>query len=178
MRFFEWRAFRWAPVVGLCFVLGLGQTVRGALVTRVVNVSLNAANLDVYDLDVDLNGTNDFKFTTELVLDLDPNLSVGLDVVNFPFASNNGVVIDLFDPNRFPNATRFVRRGQWRENAENSLAQRRSTRDRFRQTSLLVESDATTLAGAAGIPDMAGVGDPVRHANRADLCAGPLNLNQ
>ncbi|RLT22056.1 MAG: PEP-CTERM sorting domain-containing protein [Planctomycetota bacterium] len=76
---------------------------KAGIITRDVNVTLNAGNIESYDLDVDLNGTTDFTFTAALVLD--PILSVGFDVVDFPFSSNNGVVIDAGSYNGFPTAS-------------------------------------------------------------------------
>ena len=87
-------------------LLVLNQPVMASFVTRNVNVTLNAGNIESYELDVDNNGTPDFKFTAALALD--PNLSVGFDVVDFPFGGNNGVVIDGSVSNGFPTATRLA----------------------------------------------------------------------
>ena len=43
--------------------LGLVQSVSADLVIRDVNVTLNASNLDTYNLDLNRDGTTDFKFT-------------------------------------------------------------------------------------------------------------------
>lgn len=100
-----------AARIGTMFFAGmilliLNQPAMASFVTRNVNVTLNAANFDSYNLDVDNNGTTDFKFTAALALD--PDLSVGFDVVDFPFGSNNGVVIDGSVSNGFPTATRLA----------------------------------------------------------------------
>ncbi len=73
------------------------------LILRDVDVSLSALNLEEYNLDVDLNGTTDFTFNASLVPG--PPLTVGFNVINFPFASNNGVVIDSATGDGFPNAS-------------------------------------------------------------------------
>lgn len=73
------------------------------LILRDVAVSLNALNLEEYNLDVDLNGTTDFTFNASLVPD--PTIPVGFNVINFPFASNNGVVIDSVTGDGFPSAS-------------------------------------------------------------------------
>ncbi len=97
-------------LAGLCLTLltavGLSvpsQPAKAALVIRNVNVTLDAAIPDSFDLDVDLDGTIDFTFTAAFVPD--PFLSVGFDVVDFPFASNNGVVIDAPTGDGFPTAS-------------------------------------------------------------------------
>ena len=95
----------WGALITALVLLGVSQPALAALITRNVNVTLNAANIESYDLDVDLNGTTDFTFTAALVLD--PALSVGFDVVDFPFSSNNGVVIDSPTINGFPTASRL-----------------------------------------------------------------------
>lgn len=76
-----------------------------ALITRNVGVTLSAAALESYDLDVDLDGSIDFTFTAAFVPD--PALTVGFDVVDFPFTSGNGVVIDAFTGDGFPTASRL-----------------------------------------------------------------------
>lgn len=94
-------------VNGLAIVVAVGLAAadfaRGAVITRDVNVTLIAENIESYDLDVDLDGATDFTFTAALVLD--PVVSVGFDVVDFPFASNNGVVIEAFTGDGFPTAS-------------------------------------------------------------------------
>ena len=87
-------------------LLGSSQIASAALITRNVNVTLNAGNIESFDLDVDLNGTVDFTFNAGLVLD--PVVSVGFDTVDFPFGSNNGVVIDSATSDGFPTASRLA----------------------------------------------------------------------
>ena len=90
-------------------LLVLNQPAMASFVTRNVNVTLNAANFESYNLDVDNNGTTDFTFSTGLFLDpMNPIASIGYDVVDFPFGTNNGVVIDGSVSNGFPTATRLV----------------------------------------------------------------------
>ncbi len=75
------------------------------LVYRDVNVTLDASLASSYDLDVDLNGTTDFTFTSAFIPD--PTLPVGFNVIDFPFASNNGVVIDAPTGDGFPTVSRL-----------------------------------------------------------------------
>ena len=95
----------WAMALAVVALLSGSHAATAAFVTRNVNVTLNAANIESYNLDVDLNGTTDFKFTAAYVPD--PDLSVGFDVVDFPFASRNGVVIDQTTGDGFPTASRL-----------------------------------------------------------------------
>jgi len=69
-----------------------------------VNVTLSAANIDSYDLDLDLNGSTDFTFTAAFVPG--PFLSVGFDTLDFAFGSNNAAVIDR-SGDRFPTVSRL-----------------------------------------------------------------------
>lgn len=78
-------------------------SVQAALVVRNVNAMLTATDLASFNLDLDQNGTNDFTFKASLVPD--PVLTVGFNVVDFPFGSNNGLVIDSFAGDGFPAAS-------------------------------------------------------------------------
>ena len=95
----------WSPFAGVILLLASSSFVQAGIVTRIVNATLNATNLDTYDLDVDLNGTNDFKFSAAFAPD--PVLPVGFDVIDFPFGGNNGVVIDSFVGDGFPTVSRL-----------------------------------------------------------------------
>ena len=95
--------FNRATLIVPLVLISLTRYANCGLVTREVNVTLNAANIESYDLDVDLNGTPDFTFTAALIID--PFLSVGFDVVDFPFGGNNGVIIDTPTINGFPTAS-------------------------------------------------------------------------
>ena len=75
------------------------------LVFRDLNVTLDASLVTSYDLDVDLDGTIDFTFTSAYLPD--PILPVGFNVVDFPFASQNGIVIDAPTGDGFPAASRL-----------------------------------------------------------------------
>ncbi len=86
-------------------LLIFNQPAMASFVTRNVNVTLNAANFESYNLDVDNNGTTDFTFTA--AFSSDPVVSVGFDVVDFQFGTNNAVVIDGVS-NGFPTATLLV----------------------------------------------------------------------
>ena len=92
-------------VVAMLSWAGLVQMAHATIISRDVGVTLNANNIESYNLDVDLNGTTDFTFTAALVLD--PVVSVGFDVVDFPFGGSNGVVIDFPTINGFPTASRL-----------------------------------------------------------------------
>ena len=75
------------------------------LVFRDVNVTLDASQVSSYDLDVDLDGTIDFAFTSAFLPD--PVLPLGFNVIDFPFASNNSVVIDAQATDGFPTVSRL-----------------------------------------------------------------------
>jgi hypothetical protein len=83
-----------------------GPAARAALVSRYLGVTLSAANIDSYDLDVDQNGTNDFTFQAAYVPD--PTLTVGFDQIKFLFGSNNAVVIDTQTNDGFPPTSLLV----------------------------------------------------------------------
>lgn len=80
-------------------------TASAGLVLRNVDVTLDASQLQSFDLDLDLNGTVDFRFTSAFVPD--PLFPVGFNVVDFPFGSNNGVVIDGVVADGFPTISRL-----------------------------------------------------------------------
>lgn len=92
-----------AAVVSLS---GLSESAQAALVTRNVGVTLNAEDIETFDLDVDLNGTIDFTFTAAFVPD--PSFSVGFDTVDSPFGTSNSVVIDMPTLDGFPTASRLA----------------------------------------------------------------------
>lgn len=75
------------------------------IVFRELNVTLDSSMGMPFDLDVDLNGTIDFTFTSTFVPD--PVLAVGFNQVEFPFGSNNGVVIDATVGDGFPTVSRL-----------------------------------------------------------------------
>jgi hypothetical protein len=103
----RWRMMSiWVAILAAGFVFGRGRAVVAALVSRNVDVTLNASNLDSYDLDVDQNGTNDFTFETAYVPD--PTLTVGFDQIKFLFGSNNAVVIDTQTGDGFPPTSLLV----------------------------------------------------------------------
>jgi hypothetical protein len=87
-------------LVGSALSAGRAQA---ALVTHSVNVTLNATNVEAYDLDLDQNGTTDFTFTAAFV-DVGIGI-VGFDTIDVPFASINGVVIDSSPGSGFPTAS-------------------------------------------------------------------------
>ncbi len=100
----------WSVHIGMALILAaalptLSAPAQAALITRDVSVTLDADvnSFAPFDLDVDLDGTIDFTFTA--VFAPDPVLTVGFDVVDFPFASNNGVVIEPPSNNGFPTAS-------------------------------------------------------------------------
>ena len=100
-------AFRAALAAVAIFLLGWGGAADAAVVVRDVNVTLSAADIETFDLDVDLNGTTDFIFTAALVPD--PFLTVGFDTVDVPFGSRNGTVIENAVRDGFPTSRRLGR---------------------------------------------------------------------
>lgn len=75
-----------------------------ALVTRQVNHTLTAtpdSPNNIYDLDIDLNGVKDFKFTTIIGVPEDPTFA-SFSVVDHPFGSSNAYVIDALTSDGFP----------------------------------------------------------------------------
>ena len=87
-------------------VLILGQPAGAGLVLRNINVELNASAIESYDLDVDLDGTTDFTFTSAFVPD--PVVAAGFNTIDFPFGLNNAVVIDAQTGDGFPTVSRLA----------------------------------------------------------------------
>ena len=88
-------------IASVVFVTGLSNTsAHGALVTRNVNQTLIANNIESYDLDVDGDSTVDFTFDSANAPD--PVLAVAFDQINFRFASTNAAVIDSTTGDGFP----------------------------------------------------------------------------
>lgn len=92
-------------LLAIVAVCATGQYAHADLVFRNVNVTLDASQIESYDLDVDLDGTIDFTLTSAFVPD--PDLPVGFNTFDFPFAGNNGVVIDAQTNDGFPTITRL-----------------------------------------------------------------------
>ena len=87
-RFAKIRQYSTVICLSTLFVAaGMDRIAVAGLMTHEVNVVLNAGNFDSYTLDLDQNGTGDFQCTA--VLARDPGFLVGIDVVDFPFGSNN-----------------------------------------------------------------------------------------
>ncbi len=82
------------------FIIGHESTAMATIVTRNIGVTVNAANIDSYNLDVDGNGTIDFTFQAANVPD--PTLPVGFDQITFLFGSDNAAVIDTQTGDGFP----------------------------------------------------------------------------
>ncbi len=91
-----------ASLLGLATFAIAGRTAHAGLVFRDLNVTLDASLGPTYDLDVDLDGTIDFSFTSTFI-----PATVGFNQIAFPFASNNGVVIDALTGDGFPAASRL-----------------------------------------------------------------------
>jgi hypothetical protein len=84
-------------------------TAQAGLITRQVNHTLTAipdGPNNFFDLDVDLNGTTDFTFTTIIALPQDPSFAA-FAVVEAPFGTINGAVIDAFTGDGFPAVSRL-----------------------------------------------------------------------
>jgi hypothetical protein len=82
------------------FIMGQESTALATIITRNIGVTLDAANIDSYNLDVDGNGTIDFTFQAAYVPD--PTLPVGFDQITFLFGSDNAAVIDTQTGDGFP----------------------------------------------------------------------------
>ncbi len=79
------------------------------LVTRSVNQTLTAipdGPNNFFDLDVDLDGTTDFTFTTIIGIPDMPSFA-SFAVVEAPFGTTNGAVIDAFTGDGFPTVSRL-----------------------------------------------------------------------
>jgi hypothetical protein len=87
----------------LCAAFGVGRPAAAAPIVRNVNVTLNASKFEDYNLDVNLDGKTDFSFFSFL----EPGFAGGA-VVDFPFGTSNGVVIDFPTPDGFPTASRLT----------------------------------------------------------------------
>ncbi|MEO8249988.1 MAG: hypothetical protein ABI589_11515, partial [Burkholderiales bacterium] len=93
-------------IVATVALFAAAQYAHAVPVIRDVGVTLNPQMLEAFDLDLDQNGTTDFTFSTALTL-FDPFFIVGFDVVDIPFGSSNGVVIDSVSSTGFSNASRL-----------------------------------------------------------------------
>lgn len=79
------------------------STADAALITRNVNVTLDASAFQTFNLDLDLNGSTDFTFNTSFA---PPDGSANVKV---PLGSiSNGVVIDAVTGDGFPSASRLA----------------------------------------------------------------------
>jgi PEP-CTERM motif len=83
----------------------LMNTANAGVVFRNVNVTLDATQIESFDLDVDLNGSIDFRLTSAFVPD--PAFPIGFNVIDFPLGTNNGVVIDGVVADGFPTVSRL-----------------------------------------------------------------------
>ena len=80
-----------------------------AFITRPVNHKLTATPdgpNQQYDLDVDLDGTTDFTFTTIIGIPDDPTFA-SFTVVDFPFGTANAAVVDAPTGGGFPTVSRL-----------------------------------------------------------------------
>lgn len=82
------------------------EIVQGSLITRNLNITLDAKNSDQFALDVDLDGTVDFNFQT--FFSNDPAFLLGFDQLRVPFGSQNGLVIRTQTNDGFPPASFLV----------------------------------------------------------------------
>jgi hypothetical protein len=92
--------------VAVIFIIGHEPTAMATIITRNIGVTVNAANIDSYNLDVDGNGTIDFTFQAANVPD--PTLPVGFDQITFLFGSDNAAVIDTQTGDGFPPVSLLV----------------------------------------------------------------------
>jgi hypothetical protein len=87
----------------------LTQSALATLVTRSVNHTLTAipdGSNNSFDLDVDLDGTTDFTFTTIIGIPDMPSFA-SFAVIEAPFATSNGAIIDAFTGDGFPTVSRL-----------------------------------------------------------------------
>lgn len=83
------------------------QTASADLITRDINVILDAANVETFDLDLNQDGINDFVLTAAFVPD--PFLTVGFSTIdNDNFGSNNGFVIDSVTGDGYPTVSNLA----------------------------------------------------------------------
>jgi len=79
------------------------------VVLRQINKTLTATPdgpNNIYNLDVNGDGTTDFTFTTIIGIPSDPTFA-SFAVVNAPFGTQNGAVIDAFTGDGFPTVSRL-----------------------------------------------------------------------
>ena len=76
---------------------------QAAVVTRDVGVTLDASDIETFDLDLNLDGTNDFTFTAAFVPD--PFFNVGFDTIDVE--RGNSFVIDGPTFDGFPTVSRL-----------------------------------------------------------------------
>lgn len=96
-----------AAAATLALLLG-ATSAQAALVTRNVGVTLDAAALSSYDLDLDQNGSIDFSFNAAFAADSDPVFSLGFDTVDLPAGSQNAFIVDAGQPNDYPSIARLL----------------------------------------------------------------------
>jgi hypothetical protein len=111
------RAKETIMTVGTRFIVGLAviaylvaPSAEAAPILRSVNATLTAVPdgpNNFYDLDVDLDGTTDFGFTTIIGIPEDPTFA-SFAVVEAPFGSQNGARIDAFTGDGFPTVSRLA----------------------------------------------------------------------
>lgn len=102
-----------AATCGFAAVLGallaFSSPLQAALVTHLENHTLTAtpdSPNNIYNLDVDLNGVSDFKFTTIIGDPTDPTFA-SFSVVDHPFGSSNAQVVDALTGDGFPTIRRL-----------------------------------------------------------------------
>ena len=98
------------PMVALALattaLFAAGQSAQAMPVTRLINTTLSAQNLESFDLDLDQNGSTDFIFTAAFTTS--PAFTVGFDTIDFAFGSTNAVVVDNQTGDGFPTASRLT----------------------------------------------------------------------
>ena len=99
-------------VAGAALVIGLilpVSPVKADVVLRQINKTLTATPdgpNNIYNLDVNADGTTDFTFTTIIGIPSDPTFA-SFAVVNAPFGTQNGAVVDAFTGDGFPTVSRL-----------------------------------------------------------------------
>ncbi|QDT73282.1 PEP-CTERM sorting domain-containing protein [Lacipirellula limnantheis] len=101
--------FLWLPLCVAACVMSAAPAA-AVLITRTLNQQITAVPdgpNQMYDLDVDQDGTTDFTFRSLIGVTDDPTFASFADIKP-PFATINGVVIDSLTGDGFPTASRLL----------------------------------------------------------------------
>lgn len=85
--------------------LGINQSAEAGVMTRDVDVTLNASTFDIYRLDLDQDGSADFTFSS--AIDVEPPFPFGFDIIDPPLGQS-AFVVDASVGDSFPTISRLV----------------------------------------------------------------------